>query len=421
MFDLVGLLVCVFAHTLEYAPLALIGYCVWFQVEQVLFKRKLAAYKPVPIPEICPYTSDQVSVIACTVDTLLASSLRTWLANNPLEVIIVTVPKHIEHIRLVVDNAQLTPADFEKVTIVASPEMGKRPQLVLGINNARGSVFGLVDDHIAWGPRFLEAMLPCFQDQRVGAISPEIDAIIPEERRNPDIISPWEVMAMRVRWNSNPRLKVAYAAARWAWGICGVTGVYRAEILKDPVFIDAYRNELWFGKKIDIGEDNFISRWLQSHDWIIAIQALPETVVSRTVKRTSDFLLQMCRWERSTILTHLRQLLEVKRTRRSLFVFRKTLGRIIRPVITWTYIFFFTLSMWTKPIVPLIIFVFYVHKTYPTYEFFFAKHPYMRRYWWAVIAQDLFHVVQDPICWLTLGNVTWEARKVTAEEQNNIK
>jgi hypothetical protein len=63
---------------------------------------------------------------------------------------------------------------------------------------------------------------------------------------------------------------------------------FRSRILQDPLFIEGYTNDNWRGKKLDVGKDTFISRWLQLHGWTIAIQALPETEVRRTVKTSSD-------------------------------------------------------------------------------------------------------------------------------------
>jgi cellulose synthase/poly-beta-1,6-N-acetylglucosamine synthase-like glycosyltransferase len=202
------------------------------QIENALFRRNLASYKPVPVPSTSSYSSSQVSIIVCTVDTLLARCLHTWLANNPFEVIIVTIPQHLDHIRSVVLSAKLSELDLAKVTVLCAPEKGKREQLAVGIKAARGSIIVGTDDHITWHPDFLKCMLPCFEDKSVGAIGPMIEPIIPEERRDADIITPWEVAAMRVQWNRNPQLKAAYAAARWCWVLAGVNYCFRAEILK---------------------------------------------------------------------------------------------------------------------------------------------------------------------------------------------
>jgi len=169
----------------------------------------------------------------------------------------------------------------------------------------------------------------------------------------------------------------------------------------------------------DVGEDTFISRWLQSHGWTIAIQALPETEVRRTLKTSPDFLKQMFRWERSTIQSHIRTVLDVPQIYGSVFVARKTWGRLLRPVLTTCHIiaWIFTLlsGRWAFA---LLLVAWYVCESYPSYRDFFAEQPYMLRYWWAAVCQDFFYVVQDYVCWATLDDTRWESRTVAAEDQN---
>jgi len=237
-------------NTMPIATSVLVILWAWGRMEKTLDKRNLSSYRPLPIPFECTYTSSQVSVIVCTIDTLLARSLRTWLANKPFEILIVTIPEHRDKINSVVTNASLSAVDFAKVTVLVSATKGKRAQLDMGIRHAKGSILTTVDDHIYWDPDFLNAMLPCFEDETVGAVGPTTKPIIPKERQSRDIITPWEVAAMRVAWNRNPQLKASYAAGRWCWILAGVTGVYRAYILKDPLFLEGYANDSWRGKKL---------------------------------------------------------------------------------------------------------------------------------------------------------------------------
>lgn len=65
--------------------------------------------------------------------------------------------------------------------------------------------------------------------------------------------------------------------------------------------------------------------------------------------------------------------------------------------------------------------VWYIVQSVPSYMAFFAKYPYMRRYWWAVVAQDFFYIVQDYYCWLTLRITSWESRTVSAEDQARLR
>ncbi|KAN0099403.1 glycosyltransferase family 2 protein [Hyaloscypha variabilis] len=411
-------------HSVSTVPTAvlILGlFWLWGRMERALDKLNLARYQPVPIPSKCIYTPDQVSVIVCTVDTLLARCLRSWLANHPLELLIVTIPEHEDHILSVVANASLSAADFAKVKVLTSTTKGKRVQLAVGIRHAKGTIIASTDDHISWGPDFLKGMLPCFEDETVGAVGPTMTAAIPNDRQSSDIITPWEVAATRTAWNRNFQLKASYAAARWCWVLSGGMGVFRAIILKDPMFILSYTNDTWLGKNMEAGEDTFVSRWLQSHGWTIAIQALPETEVRRTVKASPDFLKQMFRWERSTIRTHIRTVLDVPQIYKSFFVARKTFGRLLRPVLTtchllaWVFTF---LSGGRTCVFALLLVAWYILESYPSYRNFFAEYPYMRRYWWAAAGQDFFYLIQDYVCWMTLNDIRWEERKVSAEEQH---
>ena len=205
---------------------------VWGRLEQCAFRQNLASYKPLPIPSTCCYSSNQVSVVICTVDTLLARCLKSWLSNNPLEIIIITIPEHVEKIRSVILNAITSPEDFAKINLLVSPEKGKRAQLSVGLRAARGEVLALVDDHIMWHTDFLKGMLPCLEDESVGAVGPMIIPMIPHERQDVNVITPWEVAAMRTAWWRNRHLKAGYAANRWCFCLAGCSGVFRAEILK---------------------------------------------------------------------------------------------------------------------------------------------------------------------------------------------
>lgn len=204
----------------------------WNQAEKALARRALAAYQPVPISANPEYLPSDVTVLVCTVNTLLARCLRTWLANDPLEVIIVTIAEHEEQIRSVVANAELSESDLAKVTVLVSEIKGKRMQTITGLAHVHGSIIANVDDHITWHPEFLKHMLPCFDNERVGAASPTIEAIIPEHRRDPNVITPYEAAAMRVIWERTPRQKVAWSTARWIFGLTGVTYLMRADIMK---------------------------------------------------------------------------------------------------------------------------------------------------------------------------------------------
>ncbi|KAH9907257.1 nucleotide-diphospho-sugar transferase [Xylariomycetidae sp. FL2044] len=196
---------------------------------------------------------------------------------------------------------------------MATNEPGKRVQQTAAIRQAKGSIIALADDHILWPENYITNMLPCFGENDVGAACGPIDVTIPKSRQHPSIVTSWEVAATRVADNRNPGMRAMYGAAQWLWIMAGATVFFRAEILQDYRFLKAYNNDYWLGLyKLDVGDDTFMSRWVQSKGWRIAFQDLGvRTTVLRTAKQDSAFATQMFRWERSTIQSFLRVVVEV--------------------------------------------------------------------------------------------------------------
>jgi cellulose synthase/poly-beta-1,6-N-acetylglucosamine synthase-like glycosyltransferase len=160
----------------------------------------------------------------------------------------------------------------------------------------------------------------------------------------------------RALWRRNSSLAAVYAASEWCWVLAGSTVVFRGEILRDMQFLHDLTNDYWLGRyKLDTGDDTFISRWLQQHDWKIAIQCMPETEVSRTTVKTGwAFFEQAFRWERSTIQSYLRTLRDVPQIWKKPYVARKTIERLLRPLITAVHMMAWVCSFQTYPKLALV-------------------------------------------------------------------
>lgn len=288
-----------------------------------------------------------------TVDTKASfpTCLQTWVANNPGEIIIIGIEKQRDHIAGLVQRAALSPDLATKIKILYAPAASKRDQFRLGIEESTGSIIVNVDDHILWSDEFLQHTLPCFQDKSVGAVGTPLTIHIPPHRRSSKSITPWETAMLRALWKRNRGLEAVYAAYGWCWVLAGSTVVFRAEILKDPRFLHGLTKDYWLGRyKLDTGDDTFSSRWLQQHDWKIAIQSMPATEVSRTtVKTGSAFFEQAFRWERSTIQSYLRTLRDVSQIWKKPYVARKTIERVCRPLLTGIHIYAWIRSFMTYP------------------------------------------------------------------------
>lgn len=286
----------------------------WGIYDSRLTKYYLSKYRPFPIPKTCTYLpSRDVSVIVATIETpdIFVQCLETWLGNNPLEIIIVTVQPNLGRLRILISKACITARHAEKVSIHAlhANQVGKRFQLAFGISKARGAIIATPDDGIQWPVQYLEHMLPPFDDDSIGAVGSNMTVYIPPSRRNEQVITPWEVAMCRLMFGRR-NYEAMWAAARWCWILTGCTGVWRADILNTKECMDAFLNDRWMGKyRLDVGDDTFITRWVIAHGYYVAFQAMPETVIERAAKTTSWFLKgQLVRWQRSTIQSFIRTL-----------------------------------------------------------------------------------------------------------------
>lgn len=273
-------------------------------------------YKPYPLKDNPTFTPEKdVSLIVCTLDPpeSFEECLVQWCANRPLEIIIITTVEFVKQVQLIVDGIitrnSLNPAVIEIIT----SEKGKRKQMTAGLAIAKGSLIASTDDHILWNTRCITSLLACFEDDKVGAACPQVDPRIPKSRQNAETITPWEVAATKLtlRGGGGGWYTGMWAASRWCFVIGGPAGVYRASILQDPEFTEAFNDDRWRGTKLDVGEDTFISRWVPRKGYAIATQWTPEAHTTRTVKRGPSFIHQIVRWERSSIQTFMKQTIEI--------------------------------------------------------------------------------------------------------------
>jgi hypothetical protein len=79
----------------------------------------------------------------------------------------------------------------------------------------------------------------------------------------------------------------------------GRTGAYRSSILKSNEFLDGFKTEKWRKWILNADDDNFVTRWLVSHQWKTWIQYERECEIETTLENGPKFLYQCSRWARS--------------------------------------------------------------------------------------------------------------------------
>ncbi|TWU78437.1 hypothetical protein ED733_008852 [Metarhizium rileyi] len=417
----------------------LVAFWLWGYIDKVILSNALKRYQPVQrqADNVGGFklAASDVSVIVPTVNTKASfpGCLRTWVANQPREIIIIAIEEERDRIVSLIRDAALPRDITTRVKVLYAPAASKREQFKLGIEATSGSIIANVDDHILWPREFLQYTLPCFHDKTVGAVGTPLTIHIPQHRQNSRTVTFWETAMTRALWRRNTSLAAVYALARWCWVLAGSTVVFRAEILRDDRFLHGLTNDYWLGRfKLDTGDDTFSSRWLQQHGWQIAIQSMPETQVSRTTVKTGRaFFEQAFRWERSTIQSFLRTLRDVPQIWKKPYIARKTVERVLRPVTTAIHglAWIFSFSTYPKLAWVALDFALYIQLTLLpekkadepcrslvlayylwdagwTYVAFFNEYPYMWRQFGAVVLMDHFYMIQDIWSWLTLDNVS---------------
>ncbi|KAK0101588.1 hypothetical protein ONS95_006752 [Cadophora gregata] len=380
----------------------------WGLVEYYLNKYYSSKYKPA-IRGPSTRNSSSVSVIVRTLEPppIFKECLIAWMQNKPLEIIISTTAEHFEAVTAVVREAiKEMNGPHPRITTLVTAE-GARKQLLTGALKAEGEIIATSDNHVLWGPEYLNHMLPCFDDRRVGAAGPQITVNIPKERQNPNKIIKWEVAGTRLidRASSNVMMLVA---AQWVWILPGTTCMFRGHLVQDDEFIDGYLSDTWNDVPLDAGDDTWISRYILRKGYILTIQKCEETNAARTIKRTAAYVQQGLRWERSTIQSYLRTVDEVPQMFKHNLIVFKTWERILKTPIILIHLFAWACSFYYNPFTALGFLSYYAYYKYKDVSKFLENYPYMRKYWWVVIMQDFSGLYFNLKAMLTLSDASWE-------------
>lgn len=141
--------------------------------EKWLAKVLCDEYVPYDIPENPGFLPEDVSIIVPTIDTedTFTECLRLWLANNPREIIVVTVPRDLTRVHQLIQPIQRP--DFDKIHVYTVAQANKRAQLIRGIKASTGCILALVDDDTFWPhDQVMQYLLAPFEDEYrdVGAV-----------------------------------------------------------------------------------------------------------------------------------------------------------------------------------------------------------------------------------------------------------
>ncbi|RUS34745.1 nucleotide-diphospho-sugar transferase [Jimgerdemannia flammicorona] len=284
-----------------FLPLGIIGFFryLWFFIKVTAW----FFYRPV-LPKANPtYSPDDVTIIVPTIDAgeEFKIAARSWMANDPHEILIITEKRMRGPLQQLADEV-----NPDKIRVLTVSRANKRLQMTEGINNCNTEIIVFADDDAIWKPTFLEYVLACFEDLKMGGVGTcqTVHAVDPSGYQ-----TVWEVLAgFRLSFRN---IEVA-ASTHIDGGVCcisGRTAAYRTLILKDPAFQYGFTNDLWRDKyPLNSGDDKFLTRWMVSHGWNTYIQVCPEAELYSTFKNNWRFIKQVLRWTRNTWRSDFRSL-----------------------------------------------------------------------------------------------------------------
>ncbi|KAK3938852.1 N-acetylglucosaminyltransferase, partial [Diplogelasinospora grovesii] len=311
------------------------------------FYSALLRRKP-PIPDgVARRHADiqDVTIIVPTINTpsTFPESLRRWIANKPGQIIIETIDRDYDHVKNLIKRCEV---DTDKVVkLHRVKKASKRHQVSNGIRRALGSFICLSDNDNFWPPDLLETMMAPFElNDDVGGVVGDQNPYVPPERQDPDVITPWEVAAIRGMHSRNRRIVREWSVDGGVNILAGRTVMYRAETL-NKLFRDAFKGEVWKGKELDSGDDCFITRWLlrtknkRCKNWKVHVLQGPESAVESAIETTDKDKSQLLRWEVNTLRHFMTTLKEVPDLwQRHPRLARKMVERLLRPVITGVHL-----------------------------------------------------------------------------------
>ena len=255
-----------------------------------------ARFRPIPIPQAPRLSSQDVTVILPSIEgdgKVLWESLESILNTEPFEVILVTTDSNLEQARCMVKKMGTT-----RIRVLSIAYPNKRHQMVRAIPEVRTNVTVFADDDVFWPPKVLQWMLAPLEDENFGGVGTN------QRLRRADVPNFQQRIYGYLNALYLERRNFDCAACMYMDGglpcLSGRTVAYRTSILQDEAFTYNFTHEEWLGRyRLNADDDNFITRWLVSHNKRIAYQYHKEAEVLTTLEDNPNFVKQCLRWSRS--------------------------------------------------------------------------------------------------------------------------
>lgn len=248
-------------------------------------------FRPIPIPETPKYTSKDVTIILPTIATggeELKTTLQTCVQAEPYELILVTVDNNVENLSKLAKSI-----NSKKIRVLSIREANKRRQMCRAIPEVTTDIIIFVDDDVIWPAKVLQWMLAPFEDPKMGGVGTS------QRLKRSENVSTWDFLGAAYLARRNFDVSACLHIDGGLPCLSGRTVAYRSSILQDEAFTYGFTHEQWRTCQLNADDDNFLTRWMYSHDWKIAFQYHKEAEVQTTLEDGPKYLSQCLRWVRS--------------------------------------------------------------------------------------------------------------------------
>ena len=269
----------------RFLPLGIVGLLSWsvWLVRVTLSRR----YRPVPegyrttTSVVVPaYREDPDTIDRC---------LRSWLAENPTEVIVVPDSDDVEVI------TRLRKVGDPRLRVIPFAHEGKRSALGIGIRAATAEVVVLADSDTEWLPGLLASIEAPFEDPKVGGVGTRQNVYRPET-------SPWRRVA---DWMIDIRY-LDYVPSQGRAGavacLSGRTAAYRRSAL--VALLGHMEHEFFLGRLCVSGDDGRLTWLMLAAGYKTVYQSTARTL-SMFPDQPLPFFKQRMRWSRNSYRCYL--------------------------------------------------------------------------------------------------------------------
>lgn len=222
----------------------------------------------------------------------LRPSLESILACEPAELILVTTHDKRKDLQRLADSLV-----FPKVRVLDTPIANKRLQVCEALPKVETPITIMADDDVTWPSTLMPWILAPFEDPQIGGVG-----TCQRVRREHDgswSTKAWNWLGAAYIERRNFEISATHNIDGGTSCMSGRTGAYRSEILSSHDFLHGFKNEKWRKWILNADDDNFVTRWLVSHQWKTWIQYDKECEIETTLENSTKFLYQCSRWARS--------------------------------------------------------------------------------------------------------------------------